>query len=340
MICFGNYLKDYLEARDISQSEFATRLGISQKHMNEILNGKTRITMEMAGNIERLTDISSSFIVAIESRRKLEEKLLENYESKKELFKDIKQKYSVKELKERNWIKFKDETNAIQVCVDLLDFMKVIDFDVIPELEKKTLFKKDGEDFNKLALWIAHCDKITEEQEVKEYNKENFNKLICELKEYAYLNENYEPIQIQKILNKYGIYFCEEKALSGTKVRGCFKVRGKKPAIYTTKNYHAKDSFFYELFHELGHCRSDYNEAKKMVIFNGSKEQEDRADKFALDIMIPDNVWDKVLENYSEENIKKISKEYRIPISFIVGRMAKLKLISYKSKLYNNYNLI
>ena len=227
MICFGNYLKDYLEARDISQSEFATRLGISQKHMNEILNGKTRITMEMAGNIERLTGISSSFIVAIESRRKLEEKLLENYESKKELFKDIKQKYSVKELKERNWIKFKDETNVIQVCVDLLDFMKVIDFDVIPELEKKTLFKKDGEDFNKLALWIAHCDKITEEQEVKEYNKENFNKLICELKEYAYLNENYEPIQIQKILNKYGIYFCEEKALSGTKVRGCFKVRGK-----------------------------------------------------------------------------------------------------------------
>ena len=232
MICFGNYLKDYLEARDISQSEFATRLGISQKHMNEILNGKTRITMEMAGNIERLTGISSSFIVAIESRRELEENLLKNYESKKELFKDIKQKYSIKELKEINWIKFKDETNPIQVCIDLLDFMKIRDFDVISELEKRALFKKDGEEFNKLALWIAHCDKITEEQEVKEYNKENFNKLICELKEYAYLNENYEPIQIQKILNKYGIYFCEEKALSGTKVRGCFKVRGKKPAIY------------------------------------------------------------------------------------------------------------
>ena len=73
MICFGNYLKDYLEARDISQSEFATRLGISQKHMNEILNGKTRITMEMAGNIERLTDISSSFIVVLSFLLKVEE---------------------------------------------------------------------------------------------------------------------------------------------------------------------------------------------------------------------------------------------------------------------------
>ena len=55
--------------------------------------------------------------------------------------------------------------------------------------------------------------------------------------------------------------------------------------------------------------------------------------------MIPNNVWNKVLENYSEENIKDISKEYKIPISFMVGRMAKVGLISYKSRLYNNYCL-
>ena len=57
MIYFGKYLKDYLEYNNISQTEFATRIGITQKHMNEIINGKTRITLEMAGNIERLTGI-------------------------------------------------------------------------------------------------------------------------------------------------------------------------------------------------------------------------------------------------------------------------------------------
>ena len=41
--------------------------------VNEILNGKKGITIEMAGNIERLTGISSSFIIAIENRRKMEE---------------------------------------------------------------------------------------------------------------------------------------------------------------------------------------------------------------------------------------------------------------------------
>lgn len=339
MICFGDYLKDYLEARDISQSEFATRMGVTQKHMNEILNGKTGITIEMAGNIERLTGISSSFIIAIENRRKIEENLLQKYGSKEELSKKIKKQYCVNELKKKEWLKFKDETNIIQTCIDLLDFMRIKDFNVIPELENKTLFKKTGEDFAKLTLWIAHCDRITENQEVNEYTSSNFNKLIEEIKEYAYMADNYDPAEIQKILNKYGIYFCEEKALAGTKVRGCFKLRGKKPTIYTTKNYQAKESFFFELFHELGHCKSDYNEAQKKVIFEGSDEQENRADNFALDAMIPKNVWKKIEKDYSEENILNVSKQYRIPISFIVGRLANLNMISYRSKLYNENKL-
>ncbi len=339
MICFGDYLKDYLEARDISQSEFAIRMGVSQKHMNEILNGKTGITTEMAGNIERLTGINSSFIISIENRRKFEENILKKFGTKENIKKQINERFCINELKKRNWIKFKDETNIIQLCIDLLDFMKIKDFDVIPELEKNALFKKNGEDFDKLTLWIAHCDKITENQNVKNYNRNNFNILIQELKKYAYVTKNYNPIEIQKILNEYGIYFCEEKALPGTKVRGCFKLRGKKPAIYTNKNYCAKDSFYYELFHELGHCKSDYNEAQKKIIFTGSDEQEKRADEFAQELMIPDNVWKELEKDFSEENIRKISAKYEIPLSFIIGRMAKLKIISYRSKLYNTNKL-
>ena len=57
MVCFGDYLKDYLEARDISQSEFATRMGVTQKHMNEILNGKTKIYKVFLDNNYKDEDI-------------------------------------------------------------------------------------------------------------------------------------------------------------------------------------------------------------------------------------------------------------------------------------------
>lgn len=55
--------------------------------------------------------------------------------------------------------------------------------------------------------------------------------------------------------------------------------------------------------------------------------------------MIPNDIWKHIEEDYSEENIERISKEYRIPMSFIVGRMANSKIISYKSKLYNKNKL-
>ena len=338
MIYFGKYLKDYLEYNNISQTEFATRIGITQKHMNEIINGKTRITLEMAGNIERLTGIKSEFIINVENSRILKENILRQYGNIDNLKKEITIKYHINEIKKRNWIKFKDETDILQVCIDLLDFLKIKDFDIIPKLEKQILFKKTGNDFNKIALWIAHCDETIKQQNVNEYNSYNLMLLIKDLQELAY-NNSIDIDKVRELLNKYGIYFACEKALTGTKIRGCFRVKGKQPAIYVTDNYAGKDSFFFELFHELGHCKSDYNEGKNKIIIDGNEKKEEKADKFALEVMIPENVWNEIINGKIEKNkLEKISQTEKIPMSFIVGRLAKKDLITYRSRLYqDNY---
>ena len=338
MIYFGKYLKDYLEFNNISQSEFAMRMGITQKHMNEILNGKTNITLEMAGNIERLTGISSSFIINVENSRKIKEKILEEYGTSENVKKAITKEYYINELKKNNWIIFKDESNILQVCIDLLNFLKVKDFKVIEKLEQQVLFKKTGNDFKKLALWIAHCDEMVQKQKVKEYNHYNLLFLISDLKDYAYQKE-ISLDEIRDILNSYGIFFVCEKAIKGTKVRGCFKVKGKHPAIYVTDNYAGKDSFFFELFHELGHCKSDYNDAQNKIIIDGNIEKEEKADKFALNAMIDDDIWKEIVKtDLKESTLKQFSEKYKIPMSFIVGRLAKVNKITYDSKIYQqNY---
>ena len=314
MIYFGKYLKDYLEYNNISQTEFATRIGITQKHMNEIINGKTRITLEMAGNIERLTGIKSEFIINVENSRILKENILKQYGNIDNLKKEITIKYHIDEIKKRNWIKFKDETDILQVCIDLLDFLKVKDFYIIPKLEKQILFKKTGNDFNKIALWIAHCDETIKQQNVNEYNSYNLMLLIKDLQELAY-NNSIDIDKVRELLNKYGIYFACEKALTGTKIRGCFRVKGKQPAIYVTDNYAGKDSFFFELFHELGHCKSDYNEGKNKVIIDGNDLKEEKADKFALEVMIPEKIWKKIVDGeINEKTLKEISIQEKIPI--------------------------
>ena len=335
MLGFGKYLKEYLEFNNLSQTEFASRLGVTQKHMNEILNGKMSITLERAAQIYHLTGIPIDFIINAENRKLVTEYLFKKYGDEKNIQNTIKKQFFISELAKRRWIDFKDSTNAIQNYMDLIDFLKVTDLEALNMVQEKTLFKKTGEDINKISLWIARCDEIAKSQVVKEYIPVAFNFLIEDLKKEAYINYSIE--NVQNILNNYGIYFVVEKALIGTKVRGCIKVKGKNPAIYLTKNYIGKDSFFFELFHELGHCKSDYNEAKNKVIIDGNEKQEQRADKFALNTMIPEDVWNNIQKDYSEKSLLKISEEYKIPMSFIVGRLAKMKMINYRSEIYNKY---
>ena len=332
---FCEYLKDYLEYYNISQSEFALRLNITQKHMNEILNGKTDISLDMAIAIKNLTDIPVEFIINIENRKKITNELFLKY-TKKELEDLLKTRFLIKELEKREWIKFNDITNMVQNYMDILEFLNVRNLEALDKINEKTLFKKTGDDLNKLSLWIARCDNLSKNQKVEEYKSIDFNFLIADLKECAYEKDiNIE--KVQKILNSYGIYFVVEKALKGSKVRGSFKVKVKNPAIYITKNYAGKDSFYYELFHELGHCKSDYNEAKSKVIVEGDEKKEKRADNFALKTMISEEIWNEIIKDYTEKNLKLISKNNKIPMSFIVGRLARLDLIKYDDKMYLKY---
>ena len=153
----------------------------------------------------------------------------------------LKKRFLIKELEEREWIKFNNITNIVQNYIDIFEYLKVRDFEALDKINEKTLFKKTGDDINKLSLWIARCDNLSKQQKVETYIKENFNFLIDDLKKLAY-EETINIEKIQKLLNCYGIYFVVEKALTGSKVRGCFKVKMKNPAIYITKNYSGKDS--------------------------------------------------------------------------------------------------
>ena len=80
--------------------------------------------------------------------------------------------------------------------------------------------------------------------------------------------------------------------------------------------------------------------AQNKTIIDGDEEREKRADQFALEAIINNDVWSEILKNISEDNLLKMSKKYRIPMSFIVGRLAKNNYIKYNSMLYNRYKSI
>lgn len=95
---FGSMLK-VLDYYKISQIDFADRLGISNKHMNEIINGNTAISESVMLAISLLTDIDVNLIFFVENKRKLSEYLNNNFKNNEEVIKFLDSFY----LKE--WLK-------------------------------------------------------------------------------------------------------------------------------------------------------------------------------------------------------------------------------------------
>ena len=62
---------------------------------------------------------------------------------------------------------------------------------------------------------------------------------------------------------------------------------------------------------------------------------EKEIDAYALNKMIPSNIWNTIKEN--KNNITKLCIENNIPLCFVYSRMAYEGLISYNSKEYNEH---
>lgn len=336
MFGFGNMLKDYLEYYKISQTDFANSLGISQKHMNAILNENADISVDLMLAISLITDIDVSLIMFTEHKKRINNYLNQKFNNEQEMKIYLKQ-FCLKEMEEKSWIKLKDRESYVQTAMDLFEYLDVRNFDVMDEyFNKKVLYKKKNDaDKTKIMLWMKHCDKLIVNQDVVEYKSEYLLDLLEELKSER--NKKFDSERLINIFNKYGIYLVIEDALKGTKIRGCVSVKGTNPAIYMTKYLKEKASFYFALYHEIGHVKTDYNKAKSKIIVDDEDDlEEEKADLFAKECMISNLTWQKIkFSNFIQA--EKICNDESIPLCFLYSRLAKEKIINYSSKEYQSH---
>lgn len=54
MVLTGDIIKEYLDEYGITQKELATRTGISEKHISNVLSGHARLTEDFALKLEKV----------------------------------------------------------------------------------------------------------------------------------------------------------------------------------------------------------------------------------------------------------------------------------------------
>lgn len=332
---FGKQLEEFLKFKNISNKEFAERINTTPKNLIDIIKGDIELSQNMIYNISFVTDIPVSYIENVEHNFKMDKVINEYLDKNKLTIKEYINKFNYKEFSKEYEVQFTDERDEYYIAKDILRYLRIANPDSLYKDDNSIFYKSKNDKPELLSLWLERCYRVVSKQEVKEYKKENIDVLVDYIKECARNNVFNEKELISKF-NDNGIFLAIENDLKGAKIRGAFKVLNDKPAIYITKKHKRYADIYFALLHELAHCKSDFNRAKKGSIISTEEEStedyEIKADNTAYNWMIDDKEYKRI--KYCYDAIDKLD----VVKCFYVYRLAKDGVISYKSKVYQENN--
>lgn len=139
------------------------------------------------------------------------------------------------------------------------------------------------------------------------------------------------PKRARELLARKGIVLIVERHLPGSYLDGAAMLAdGDTPVIGLTLRHDRLDNFWFVLMHELGHVFLHLFDGLRFDFFDeeyGSDGDtiEAEADRFALDALIPSDLWDQCLSRFalSEEAVKIDAETIGIDPSIIAGRIRK-----------------
>jgi HTH-type transcriptional regulator/antitoxin HigA len=335
MVHTGSIIKEYLEELGMSQKECAKRLGISEKHFSNLLNGKNRLTEDIAIKFEKIFhNVPASYWL--------------NYESKyREYLKreEINNKdFNAKEIEELDK-RFRFSTvfagldwDLIKQANEMLKLLRISSYsqfnDVYSNLNVD--FMEDGGEKESIAIWLNLAREEVEIQNRdlsnKKYNRANLIKSLDKFKKIALNNDYINSLQsVRKLLNRLGIYlvFCD--AVVNSKVRGALTTYKKNPAIYLSGRFKTHDHVWFALMHEIGHLIMHYEPNIQIVTLESELEldtnnispKEEEANAFARDFFIDRTAYKQFteLEIFNQKSIEEFARSQNILPGLVVSKL-------------------
>lgn len=139
------------------------------------------------------------------------------------------------------------------------------------------------------------------------------------------------PMLARQLLAKKGIVLVVERHLPGSYLDGAAMIgRDERPVVGLTLRHDRLDNFWFVLMHELGHVFMHLFDGLRFDFFDeeGARDVdsiEADADKFALDTLIPAELWDQSMSRFalSKEAVMLDAEALNIAPSIIAGRIRK-----------------
>ena len=320
----GELLEEELEARGMTQLEFARRTGRPPQAISEIIRGKKQITYDTALEFERVLRTPAYIWVNLEAEyqlaraRQREAEELSRQEARL-------QEFPVYEMEAHGWIA-RAATPQGKVR-ELLRFFGVASFDVWQSTVVGFRITPGARvSIGSLAAWLRQAELEGHTIETEPYDATRFREALAAIRELTT-----EPVKtfvprMQTLCASAGVTLAFVPEIPKSGASGCARwLTRDKALIALSLRYKTNDHLWFSFFHEACHILK--HRIRQVFIEgiddNGDPDAEDDANRFAADTLIPPDAWASFVgEHYPTlEAILTFAHQVRIAPGIVVGRL-------------------
>lgn len=332
----GRIIAEMVAREGMTQKGLCERMGISEKHLSQIINGEASITVETALLLENALGGTASFWTNLEKNYQETKARIERMSSiKKEV--ELLAKFPYNELAKRGYVD--QTTNKEKKVENLWKFFGVNSLSFVSTTESVAFRKRDGADVKSeaIATWLRCGELESKKQNVSEYSESELKGLLGKIKTLSVKEPENFSEEIVSLLNEVGVALVYMAHFPGTGVSSAVRWIGDTPVIQLSLYYNWADIFWFNLYHELGHLLL-HGKKEKFIEFDKkelapARTKEDEADEFARNELIPQKNYAEFLRTtpITKSMIAAFAGGLGIHSGIVAGRLCHEEKISWKS---------
>jgi HTH-type transcriptional regulator/antitoxin HigA len=317
----------------MTQTELARRLGVSLKHLNQVVKGTASISAELALGLEKVLGPTAAFWATREAH--YQAAVARGAESER-LEKAIPwaSQFPIAELADRDYIPA--GLTGADLVVAVLRFFALAHPD--QWTDPRVAFRKSQKfKSNPFALsaWLRAGEIAAAEINCKPYDHDRFLDALETVRGLTRLEpEDWHP-QLQEACAEAGVAVVVVDAFDGARANGATRWLSPTKALIQLSLRHSwEDIFWFTLFHEAGHVALHRKRDVFLEGEGGAGDGDDvvrlerEADRFAARTLIPPQ-YDRRLRHLTLAEVPAFADRLGIAPAIVVGRLQRSTDVAY-----------
>ncbi len=322
VVTTGDFIAEWIEDEGINAAELARRLGVTRKHVSELLSGKAPLSHPLALALERVTGVPARIWNQYEIGYRSD---LARVQEVKELEAQYERAKAFPLSYLRKWgfitASAKERADTVRQLLGVLGVASLSAFETTwtqgsVAYRRAAVGRQRGP---ALAAWLAlaerHHDGLGG---IPAFDRSGLEALLPRLRTST-SDDPHDAINaaVEK-LREVGIVLCFVPAVPGLGIHGATRWLNGRPIIQLSLLWKSDDQLWFTLFHELGHVLLH---GERELYLNGeSTDAEDEANTFASDLLIPPHFVPRLPRTRDIAAVQILAGELGIASSIVLGR--------------------